>query len=331
MFSRKTLFRITLNTLLGLGLVYVWSRFVNLEEIIQTLSRVNPVYILIAFCFYFSSTILRGLRLTLLLSSFNFPLKDSTLLTALSQFLSFLIPIRAGEVSKAVYISTQFNQPLGKSVIWVFLDRFLDFWAVFFLIGLGLILIPTSLPSTVIKMAVGLFLISTVGGLILLRNKQNVLKIINFLSNFLIVKSIKRVFVSVTTTILDGADIIKLQPLFLIKIALLSLLAFILDGMFWWMMFLGVKFDIGLIKAVLGNALMALTFLLPAAPGFVGSTEASGLLVYSGALGVETGIASAATVLFHLSVVLFMLILGLGSLYLLKFDLNLVWKQLRRK
>jgi uncharacterized membrane protein YbhN (UPF0104 family) len=77
--------------------------------------------------------------------------------------------------------------------------------------------------------------------------------------------------------------------------------------------------------------LNSLTFLIPAAPGYVGSAEAAGLAVFSLGLGFDkTGVA-AATLLYHAFVLIFMLIFGLIGLYFLKFDLRLVWQKLRKK
>ena len=57
------------------------------------------------------------------------------MLNLLCQFLSFMIPVRAGEITKSAYLTSQFDLPLGKSLIWVFVDRFFDFWVILFLIA----------------------------------------------------------------------------------------------------------------------------------------------------------------------------------------------------
>ena len=77
--------------------------------------------------------------------------------------------------------------------------------------------------------------------------------------------------------------------------------------------------------------LNSLTFLIPAAPGYVGSAEAAGLAVFNLGLGFEkTGVA-AATLLYHAFVLIFMLIFGLLGLYFLKFDLRKVWTKITNR
>jgi uncharacterized membrane protein YbhN (UPF0104 family) len=89
----------------------------------------------------------------------------------------------------------------------------------------------------------------------------------------------------------------------------------------------GIKFSLP--QSIFGNALAALTFLVPSAPGYVGSAEASGLAVFGGVLGVDANIASAAIILFHVLTLIMLLFWGFVGIYLLKFDLGLVWKKLR--
>jgi len=66
------------------------------------------------------------------------------------------------------------------------------------------------------------------------------------------------------------------------------------------------------------------------APGYVGSAEVSGLAVFGGVLGLESNLASAATVLMHIITTVCLLVFGITSLYLLKFDLGQVWRKVRK-
>lgn len=321
--------RIALNTLIGLALIYAWTKFVNLEEIIKILSQARVEYLLAFVVLYIISALFRALRLVTLLNRSEFKLKESVALFFLSQFLSNLIPIRAGEIAKGVYLANRFNVPVGKALVWSFVDRFIDFWVLFILVGGLLILVPTGLPVRVALICFSLALVSVVVGIVLIKNQDLTLKIIKFLSNYLVINNIKKLFVSVTTTLLEGFQILKLSPLKLGIIIVSTLIAYGLDGLFWFAIWRSIGVEVSYLMGLLGNLLIALTFLLPSAPGFVGSTEASGLAVYSGIFKLEPNIASAGTVLFHLMLISTIAVLGTISLYWLKFDLSLVWKRLR--
>ena len=76
-----------------------------------------------------------------------------------------------------------------------------------------------------------------------------------------------------------------------------------------------------------GQLLSALTYLIPAAPGYVGSAEASGSLILSGILGIDNNLASAMIVLTHVSTAIFVIIYGLVSIFNLKIDLGFILKK----
>lgn len=329
--SSSNIVKILVNTLIGLALIYLWTRFVDLGEILAILAGVKLEYLAGFVVLYLISALFRAYRLTILLEKQHFGLKEATLLFFLSQFLSMLIPIRAGEIAKGVYFSARFRVPFSQALTWSLIDRFVDFWVLFILAGVLLLIVPTTLPPAVGLLSLGLALLLTVLSLFFLMFHNLSLKIIKFLSLFLIFNPIKRLFISVSTSILSGFQILRLDPLRLGLVVVSTLVAYGLDAAFWWMVWLALGQDIGYLRSSLGNLLLALTFLLPAAPGMVGSAEASGLVIFSGLFGIEGNLASAATITFHLMLMATAMVLGIVSLYLLKFDLSLVWRQFRRE
>ncbi len=310
----KNLIRIAANSLLGLILIFVWSRFVDLDQIVKILKTVNPVFVA-SFIFFFGlAGALRGIRFKWLLGKYHhIPVKDMIMLTYLAQFLSFMIPLRIGELSKSVYLTSQFDLPLGRAVVWVFIDRFLDFMMIIFTIALLLQFIPTILPAKFLPIVL-IVLIGFSLGFFVAITKGHWIKKIPF-----------------THTIVDGFEILKGNIRKLIGVLLFTLVILVVDGMIWWSAFAALGTNLGVFKSMLGNGLSALTFLIPSAPGYVGSAEASGLAVFGGVLGLNANLASAATVLMHIIITVCLLVFGLISLFLLKFDLGLVWRKFTKK
>lgn len=326
----KLFLRILANTFLGAILVLIWTRFVNIEEIFRILQRVEIRFALLFFAFFIISGLLRALRLKLLLGKFKLPFKDVLMLNLLCQFLSFMIPIRAGEIAKSAYLTSQFDLPLGKSLIWVFVDRFFDFWAVLLVIAVLLPFMVTGLPESSVKIIPVLFLGLTVVFVLAVVSESFFKSVTNRLARYLVFDKFRNIFIRITHTVVEGVGVLR-RPAKETGVLLgLTLLATLSDAAIWMTVFMSLGVNIGAAKALLGTALTALTFLVPAAPGYVGSAEAAGLAVFSGALGVEPNLASAVVVFFHILTVLVILVGGIASLYLLKFDLNLVWKKLRR-
>lgn len=329
MFSKKNLIRISANSALGLILIFVWTKFISFDTTSSILKNTN-IGIALLFCVaVVMSGILRSFRLKLLLKKYNFSYRNLLTLTYLSQFLSFLIPLRAGELTKSVYLSTQHNIPFGKTLSWVFIDRFLDFWLVIVFISLFVMVTPSNLPSKMITFIFILLVFFTLAFVVAITSEKLFKQIINLVSKLLIFPKIQNGFIKFTNTIIEGFEVLRRHPLELVSLGGITLAATLVDSTAWFIAFLALGKNLGVAPTLLGNALTALSFLAPAAPGYVGSAEAASLAVFSGILGLEANMVSAASVLYHIMTLVTILAVGVISLYLLDFDLRLVWKKIR--
>lgn len=320
--------KIILNSLLGLVLILIWLRFVDVRKIFETISKVELFSLLPVFLFMLLSLAIRAIRLKIFLREIKkIPLLDLIFLNGVALMLNFFIPIRAGEIAKGVYLNTRFGLPLAKSVIWVFLDRFLDFLVVLVLaIGLFFI-IPTSLNITFITILIIIFSIALILTYLAIFQVNFIQKIVNFLRLLLIERNIKIYFERFSNFVLDSLIILKRHPRDLILLTVITVLAYGVDGAIWYFTFISLGAPQEFLKMYLGQLLSALTYLIPAAPGYIGSAEASGLLILSGVFGIATNLASAMIVLFHILSALFVLVFGLISVFILKIDLGVILKK----
>lgn len=320
--------KILFNTLLGIVLILIWSKFVNLGQILSNLSKVNPLNLAPVFVFMLLSPIIRAIRLKIFLSEIKkISLKDLIFLNGVAMMLNFFIPIRAGEIAKGVYLNTQYHLSLGKAIIWTFIDRFVDFLVVLLLAAVLLLLLPTALSITFIIIITIILIIVLATTYLAVFQLNFARKIIIFLRPLLIVNSIKIYFDKFTSFILDAFTILDRHPKDLALMMLVTILAYGADAAIWYFGFIALGFPQDFLKMYLGQMLSALTYLIPAAPGYVGSAEASGLLILSGVFGIETNLASAMTVLFHLLSAVFVLGFGLISVFSLKINLSLILKK----
>lgn len=330
--SRGTTLKIIFNTLLGALLVYIWLQFVDLKEIISQISEVKLLNLVPVFLFMLASPVLRAVRLKIFLYPIkNLPLKDLIFLNGAAMMLNFLIPIRAGEIAKGVYLNNQYDLSLGKSLVWVFLDRFVDFLTVLMIASVLLLLIPTNLPATLALTLIIIFILVIVVVYLMIYKIDFARKMFKFLQYLLIVKIIKIYFEHIYEFFLDTFAILRRTHLDIGKLFLVTILAYVVDAAIWYSLFIALHNPQSYIKMYLGQLLSALTYLIPAAPGYVGSAEASGLLILSGVFGIGTNLASSMIVLFHVASALFVIIFGIISIYSLKIDLGLVLKKVLRK
>lgn len=320
--------KIIFNTALGVILIFIWSKFVDLPQIWQTISKVSLINLLPVFLFMFLSPFFRALRLKILLSEIKkIGLKDLFFLNGVAMLLNFFIPIRAGELSKGVYLNTKYGLNLGKSIIWIFIDRFIDFLVVLMLASLLFFVVPTSLPATFVLIVSLAFAALTIVTYFAVYQKDFAKKIVNFLKYLLIVPIIKIYFERFADFILDSFSVLRKHPKELILMLILTILGYGADAYIWYFVFVSLGKIPSFIVMYLGQLLSALTYLIPAAPGYVGSAEASGLLILSGIFGMEANFASAMIVLFHILSALFVVIYGIFSVFSLKIDVSAVLKK----
>lgn len=328
--NTKLLLRIGINTGIGVVLIYFWLQLVDLAHTFDALKKVNPLIVIPAIGLFVLLTIFRTLRLKILLSQFAVSFKDLLNLNFLSQLLSFLIPIRAGELTKSVYLSTQYKIPLTRGVILIFLDRFFDFWLICLMSLLLIIFIPNNLPSGLINGLIIMLIIFTIGTFFLIFIPRQFTTFLLKFQKLLVFSFVKKIYTQILEFIAEIGTLLNSNKSQLLSIIGFSFLAIISEALVWYILFTSLFTSVNLFSIWLGSMLNSLTFLIPAAPGYVGSAEAAGLAVFSLGLGFEkTGVA-AATLLYHAFVLIFMLIFGILGLYLLKFDLKLVWNKLRK-
>lgn len=241
--------------------------------------------------------------------------------------LNFFIPIRAGELAKGIYLNTKYGLHLGKSVIWMFIDRFVDFLVVLVMAAILFFIIPTSLNITFIIIITIIFFIGLFLTYLMIYQATFAKKLFKFLSYLLIEKHVKIYFERFSQFILEAFVVLRRHPRDLTLMVLITVLAYAADGAIWYFTFLALGHGQNFINMYLGQLLSALTYLIPAAPGYIGSAEASGLVILSGVFGMDPNLASSMTVLFHILAALFVLIFGLISIYSLKISLGVILKK----
>lgn len=324
--------KILINTILGLVLIFAWSRFVDLGQIVRTISRVQLISLLPIFISMFLSPFFRAVRLKIFLGEIKkIGLLDLIYLNGVAMFLNFFIPVRAGELAKGIYLNTRYGLKLGKSIIWVFIDRFVDFLVVLLLAGGLLVVIPTPLSITILIIITVILIIALILTYLAVFQLNLSKKIVKFLIPLLIEQHIKIYFERFSHFILDAFTVLDRHPKDLFLMIVASILAYAADAGVWYFTFAALGFGQDFIKMYLGQLLSALTYLIPAAPGYLGSAEASGLLILSGVFGIGANLASSMIVLFHLLTALFVLIFGLISIFSLKIDLGFILKKALKK
>ncbi|HEY0755050.1 MAG TPA: lysylphosphatidylglycerol synthase transmembrane domain-containing protein [Ktedonobacteraceae bacterium] len=314
-------FKVALGLLVGLALLFLVSRFVNLPLTLSIIGAhlTTPQGIalaLLAGITYLTGHSLRGLRWKLFLNSIG---QVSTLkvigLYQVAIFLNFLLPIRAGEAAKSLALKRIANIPVSKSLPTVAMDKALDLmpapiimilvpflgihmniqlWLLLGLVGAVLVALVLFIGLAAWKRAFAISMLQTVLSL-LPRSISG--KIEGFATGFV-------------DALLAGAS----RPLIFLPALLLTCGAVACDGLFAMLAFWTIGFPISFGTALFGYTLYNMFYILPTPPGQVGSNEAVGLLVFSGLLHLPGETVTAMYIFSHPWAALIMTIAGMSCL-----------------
>lgn len=314
-------FKISFGLLIGLALLFLVSRFIDLPQTLAILGAhlSTPQGIalaLLAGIAYLTGHSIRGLRWKLFLNPLG---KVSTLkvieLYQVAIFLNFLLPIRAGEAAKSLALKRIANIPISKSLPTVAIDKSLDLVPALVILALVPFLgIQMDLQLWLVLGLVSAVLLALVIFIGLAAWKRSfaiglLQKTLGLLPRF-IGSKIEGFATGFVDALLAGAS----RPPIFIPALLLTALAVLCDGLFAALAFWTIGFPISFGAALFGYTVYNMFYILPTPPGQVGSNEAVGLLVFSGLLHLPGNDVTAMYVFSHPWAALLMTAVGLGCM-----------------
>ena len=312
---------VVIGLLIGIGLLFLVSRFVNLAFTLHVLQQrlATPQGLFLAFLSgmaFLSAFAVRGIRWKLFLN----PVGKVSTFTAIrlfyiSIFINFLLPISSGEIAKTLMLKRKTAIPISRSLPTVALDRSMDLLPAFFIILL--------VPLLGMRMDFKLWLVLCI-----------VAGIFIMLAFFVILAAWKHdaaiALLSKTTGILPntyGSKIsafaasfvdslltgIRRPKIFMLAV-LLTCIAVTFDSLFALFAFWTIGFPISFGTAIFGYTVFNMFFILPTPPGQLGSNEAVGLLVFTGLLRLPANDVTAMIIFSHPWAALLMCTAGIISL-----------------
>ncbi len=320
-FFQSTTARVILGLLVGIGLLFLISKIVDIPATIAILrarlatpqgigfALLSGVAFLAAFC-------IRGVRWKLFLNPIG---KVSTIkaiqLFLVGIFLNFLLPIRGGEVAKSLMLKRTANIPISQSLPTVAMDKALDLMPALFIMALVPVLaVHMDIRLWLVLAAVGGLLICLICFIVLAAWKRTAaIQLLQKLTRFLpsgLGEKIEGFATGFVDSLLAGAS----QPRIFIPAILLTIVAVVCDGLFAMFAFntVGVAMPFG--TAIFGYTVYNMFYILPTPPGQVGSNEAIGLLIFAGLLHFPKNGVTAMFLFSHPWAALLMCVSGMMCL-----------------
>ncbi|HLI08662.1 MAG TPA: lysylphosphatidylglycerol synthase transmembrane domain-containing protein [Ktedonobacteraceae bacterium] len=332
-FLAKPAVKIILGLLVGIGLLFLVSKFVDIPAtvVIMKQNLTTPRGITcallsgVAFLMAFS---IRGVRWKLFLNPIG---KVSTFkaiqLFLVGIFLNFLLPIRGGEVAKSLMLKRVANIPISQSLPTVAMDKALDLMPAPFIMAIVPLLgIQMDIKLWVVLAIVGGLLVCLIFFVLLAAWKRDIaITLLQKLTGLLpggVGNKIEGFATGFVDSLLMGAS----QPRIFIPAMLLTCVAVTFDGLFAMLAFWTIGYPIPFGTAIFGYTVYNMFYILPTPPGQVGSNEAVGLLVFAGLLHLPADKVTAMFVFSHPWAAVLMCVTGMACLSALGLTLSTAMK-----
>ncbi|RLI27377.1 MAG: hypothetical protein DRO52_00340 [Candidatus Hecatellales archaeon] len=299
----------------GLILFILLLSYVGFERVSSIMVRASPPWLAASAAILIPFYLLRAYRWKLILMPVRNPTRLSSLfwITGVGYMVNTLIPVRVGELARAILVDRSEKTGFTAGLSSIAIERLLDLVALASLGALTLSLTPfTSTPQVVIGSlkAVVLLIIALIALIFLaVRFKSGILSLLGRLP---LKASWRQRIAGFIESLIEAAGSMVAKPRLLASSLLLSWLLWTVFYGSYYFLFKAFNYEASALLIFTGYIFMMITFILPAAPGYVGSFEAFWMLIFLalGLKGSETLLAMALT--YHLISITAMI--GLGAL-----------------
>ena len=309
-------------SLLGVALLIVWLLIVDLDAVAQTLRSAQWAFVALAAGLAVTSTVVRAVRWRIVLRPIASVARvDVWLISLASSLINFVIPIRSGEIARSLFLKQRNSVPISASLPTVAVDRSFDMLAILLIGAIGVIsgLRLGGSLSVVLALGAGLFLGFAAFVVLAIFWQERLMRVAEWAVPRFIGENLRRTMLGILNGIMTGFTAIGRQPKNLVPIIGLSFVAALLDAGVFYLLFLSVGNPVPPLVALTGYALFAITFIVPGAPGYIGSMEAFGSLVFGAALGIPQAASASVVLIFHALNALLLGILGGIAIWALGF------------
>ncbi|GAC1615542.1 MAG: hypothetical protein NVS4B11_02700 [Ktedonobacteraceae bacterium] len=284
--------RITISLVVGVILLYLTIKSINLQDTIHTITKylLTPLgitYALISGVIFITSFSVRGMRWKLFLN----PIGQVSTLRAvqlfwIGVFINFLLPVRGGELAKSLMLKRIAGMPISQTLPTVAMDKALDLMPALVIMAIVPLLpgVHMTLQLWLVLIVVASVLIGLIFFIALAAWKRTAA--INFMKLFtrFLPKKISSGIEGFATGFVDSLLAGASRPKIFIPAILLTVVAVICDGLFAMFAFWAVGLYMPFGMAIFGYTVYNMFCILPNAPAGIGSNEATGGIVFSGLL-----------------------------------------------
>jgi uncharacterized protein (TIRG00374 family) len=259
----KEFYKIFIPLIIGILLILILIFYIGIDKIIYTILKLNIFYILLGGFFTILFFIFRAFRWILLIKPMN-GIKISMALSAtgLGYLINTLIPLRIGEIARALAISKESKKSFASIFATVIIERIFD------------LIIIASFELAGIIVFIGLIFIFAI-----IKFEE---KFIIFINKILkpFPKKIKDALINFSISLIKGSKTLKI----VYKNIFFHLFSFFItffQALIFTMIIYSLDIKISLFSALIISLIITLSHALPAAPGYIGSFQIVWIAIFS--------------------------------------------------
>lgn len=312
---RKRLYSLILGLILGLVLLALWMSYTEFGLILQKIREIDPKLVLAAAGVYISAYFIRSLRWNFLTrNTIRVSVSRTWLYSMAGNFVNYMIPIRLGELVKAWFLKRNHAVTISAALPSIFIDKSFDTVGIFFvLLCLPFLAIELSVPMLVLLSLLGLvFVLSLILILMAALHQEKVLMLFSKLLT-VFPQKLQVKLQGFLDIFIRGLNIFEHHWTVLLLAVALTALGIVLDGLYFYLLFLAFGIGYSYVLVLFGYTLINLSYALPQPPAQLGSNEWMMIIIFSVGFGLTKDSASAIMVFAHVLTALIMAVLGIIS------------------
>jgi uncharacterized protein (TIRG00374 family) len=328
--GRAPLLRAALGVGVGVLLVFLFLRLVNVSSTLRQLSHLRVGFALLSGVAFLAAYVVRSVRWRCLLSPIKVRVRRLVAIYQVATFLNWLLPVQAGELAKSLLLQRSDGVPVSRSLATVSMDKAMDLLPAVVLLAL-LPFVPLHLSRTlwvVLLFATALIVLGLIAIALAAWRPQRALELFTRLLRKLVPRRARARIEPSLVTFLETLLALVRRPRVLLLAAAFTAVAVCLDALFCLLAFKAVGVTVSPQVALYGYTLFNLAFILPTPPGHIGSNEVIGLLIFAGVFGISRSGVGAMFLFSHPWTAILMTSTGLSSLSLLRMRLRNSWRLL---
>ncbi|MBN2384057.1 flippase-like domain-containing protein [bacterium] len=298
-----------LGIVISVVFLYLFIRDIKWHELWTTILAVQIFFLIAMFLVNVSSFLIRALRWRYFFQGEKIPGFHALFsATAIGFLANALLPLRIGEIVRAVILGQKENIPKSTCLGTLVIERLFDMLSILFFFALYIIFFaqPSLSDSghhdymheiTIAGYTSGLMCLVVIIGLVALRFRTaQTLRLIDWTISWL-PDRFHNSIMSIIKSFINGLDIMKDLKAFCISVVL-SLVLWVWIIFQTYLLLLAFNLDLGFTQAIFLLVVMAFSVMVPAAPGYVGTFH-YGTMIALAIMGVNETVASGVAIIGH--------------------------------